>query len=106
MLKRYQELTGQTLEQFPLASADGMTDAQKEQAEQNQALAVWAALIERQQAQVPTDQLQALAAQRAQLAKTVLVEELGQDATRLFIANPVVEGDQASQGVVLGLAGN
>ena len=106
LLKRYQELTGQTLEQFPLVSADGMTDAQKAQAELNQALAVWAALIERQQAQVPADQLQALAAQRAQLAKTVLVEELGQDATRLFIANPVVEGDQASQGVVLGLAGN
>ncbi len=104
--KRYTEVTGKAVDEFVLELTDTMTDQQKLAAEQAQAEKIWQALIDYQQQQISVDQLQALAAQRAQQAKTVLVEELQQDAERLFIANPILQGEQASQGVVLGLAGN
>jgi uncharacterized protein involved in outer membrane biogenesis len=55
---------------------------------------------------VTNDQLQALAAARAQNTKAILVEEMNMDAGRLFIADPVITGEQMMSGVLLGLTGN
>ena len=84
---------------------DGATAEQKEAAQIKQAQSAWDVVLQAQTEQVSVDQLQALAAQRAQNIKTVLVEELKLDAGRLFIGNTVMAGDQVTQGVVLGLAG-
>jgi len=87
------------------ALAPDATDAQRQLAQVEQARAAWNALVQGARDTVTADQLQALAAARAQIAKTALVEDLQMDAQRLFIANPVVEGDEVTQGVLLGLAG-
>lgn len=105
IVRRYEDTTATSAEALMPALAPDATDAQRQLAQVEQARAAWTALVQGARDTVTADQLQALAAARAQIAKTALVEDLQMDAQRLFIANPVVEGDEVTQGVLLGLAG-
>lgn len=105
IVRRYEEATAASADALMPALAPDATDEQRQLARVEQARAAWAVLVQRARDTVTADQLQALAAARAQVVKTVLVEQLQMDAQRLFIANPLVAGDDVTQGVVLGLAG-
>ena len=105
ILRQYKELKSESADALMPVLADGATAEQKSAAEIEQAQRAWDIVLREKTEQVSADQLQELAALRAQNTKTVLVEELKLDASRLFIANTVVAGDQVTQGVVLGLAG-
>lgn len=105
ILRQYKELKNESADALMPTLVDGATAEQKEAAQIKQAQSAWDVVLQAQTEQVSVDQLQALAAQRAQNIKTVLVEELKLDAGRLFIGNTVMAGDQVTQGVVLGLAG-
>jgi hypothetical protein len=105
IVRRYEESTGTSADALLPALAPDATDEQRQLAQVEQARAAWTALVQGARDTVTADQLQALAAARAQVAKTVLVEQLQMDAQRLFIANPLVAGDDVTRGVVLGLAG-
>lgn len=105
IVRRYEDTTGTSADALMPALAPDATDEQRQLAQVEQARAAWTALVQGARDTVTADQLQALAAARAQTAKTVLVEDLLMDAQRLFIANPLVAGDGVTQGVVLGLAG-
>src|SRR5690606_40362085 len=105
IVRRYEDAPATSADALMPPLAPDATDAQRQLAQVEQARAAWNALVQGARDTVTADQLQALAAARAQTAKTVLVEDLLMDAQRLFIANPLVAGDDVTQGVVLGLAG-
>ena len=105
IVRRYEDTTATSADALMPALAPDATDEQRQLAQVEQARAAWSALVQGARDTVTADQLQALAAARAQTAKTVLVEDLLMDAQRLFIANPLVAGDGVTQGVLLGLAG-
>lgn len=104
ILKQY-EVQGKSAEAL-LPDLTGMSDEQKESAKIEQARTAFLSLQEIRATAVTVDQLQALAASRAQHSKAVLVEEMNMDAGRLFIADAVLTGEQVMSGVVLGLTGN
>lgn len=106
IVRRYEESMGAPADALMPALAPDATETQRQLAQVEQARAAWQALVAVAADAVTADQLQALATARAQAAKTILVETLQQDAQRLFIANPVITGDEAARGVLLGLAGS
>lgn len=104
ILKQYEQ-QGKSADAL-LPDLSVMTDEQETAARITQAKEAFLSLQAVRAEAVTSDQLQALAVARAQHAKAVLVEEMNMEAGRLFIADPVLTGEQMMSGVVLGLTGN
>src|SRR5690606_19103274 len=76
IVRRYEDTTATSAEALMPALAPDATDAQRQLAQVEQARAAWNALVQGARDAVSADQLQALAAARAQIVKTALVEDL------------------------------
>ncbi|KAF0811192.1 hypothetical protein A167_00224 [Alcanivorax sp. S71-1-4] len=103
-LALYRDRTGNEPDTLLPPLADGADKPQRQAREQALAVAAFEVLVQQQAASLPADLLQTLASQRAQQAKTLLIDDHALSGERLRITGAPAGSADAVAGVSLGLS--